>query len=90
MYPWTQRYFSLFGNLGSADAICHNAKVLAHGQKVLCSIGEGLQHLDNLKGHFAKLSEYHSQKLHVDPANFYVSKQLFLERKNKLSFIIVL
>ncbi|KAM5152995.1 hemoglobin subunit beta-like [Mantella aurantiaca] len=71
VYPWTQRYFSTFGNLGSADAICHNAKVLAHGEKVLASIGDGIKHLDNLKGHYAKLSQYHSDKLHVDPANFY-------------------
>ncbi|XP_056390934.1 hemoglobin subunit beta-2 [Hyla sarda] len=70
VYPWTQRYFSTFGNLGSADAIIHNAKVLAHGDKVLRSIGEALKHLDNLKGHYAKLSQYHSEKLHVDPANF--------------------
>ncbi|CAN2391199.1 Hemoglobin subunit [Pristimantis euphronides] len=69
-YPWTQRYFSTFGNLSSADAICHNAKVIAHGEKVLRSIGEALQHLDNLKGHYAKLSQYHYEKLHVDPANF--------------------
>ncbi|XP_073504036.1 hemoglobin subunit beta-2 [Phyllobates terribilis] len=69
-YPWTQRYFGSFGNLGSSDAICHNAKVIAHGEKVLRSIGEALKHLDNLKGHYAKLSQYHSEKLHVDPANF--------------------
>ncbi|KAG8558484.1 hypothetical protein GDO81_017013 [Engystomops pustulosus] len=70
VYPWTQRYFSTFGNLASPDAICHNAKVIAHGEKVLRSIGEALKHLDNLKGHYAKLSQYHSEKLHVDPANF--------------------
>ncbi|KAM4023760.1 hemoglobin subunit beta-2-like [Anomaloglossus baeobatrachus] len=70
VYPWTQRHFSTFGNLGSPDAICHNAKVIAHGEKVLCSIGEALKHLDNLKGHYAKLSQYHSEKLHVDSANF--------------------
>lgn len=73
VYPWTQRYFSTFGNLGSADAICHNPKVLAHGQKVLASIIDGLKHPENLKAHYAKLSEKHSKELHVDPANFYVS-----------------
>ncbi|XP_077304932.1 hemoglobin subunit beta [Lithobates pipiens] len=71
VYPWTQRYFTSFGNLGSADAISHNGKVLAHGQKVLCSIEEGLKHPENLKAHYAKLSEKHSNQLHVDPANFY-------------------
>ncbi|XP_068102923.1 hemoglobin subunit beta-2-like [Hyperolius riggenbachi] len=69
-YPWTRRYFSGFGNIGSPDAICHNTKVLAHGQTVLASVGEGLAHLDNLKGHYAKLSQHHSETLHVDPANF--------------------
>ncbi|XP_040212942.1 hemoglobin subunit beta-like [Rana temporaria] len=71
VYPWTQRHFSTFGNLGSADAICHNAKVLAHGHKVLASIVDGLKHPENLKAHYAKLSEKHSKELHVDPANFY-------------------
>ena len=71
VYPWTQRYFGNFGNLGSADAICHNAKVIAHGEKVVSAIGDGLKHLENVKAHFAKLSQYHSEKLHVDPANFY-------------------
>ncbi|XP_044159403.1 hemoglobin subunit beta-2-like [Bufo gargarizans] len=70
VYPWTQRYFSTFGNLGSADAICHNPKVIAHGEKVLRSIGEALKHMDNLKSHYAKLSLYHSDELHVDSANF--------------------
>ncbi|XP_075035964.1 hemoglobin subunit beta-2-like [Mixophyes fleayi] len=70
VYPWTQRYFPNFGNLGSAEAICHNPKVIAHGEKVVRSIGEALHHLDNVKGHYAKLSQYHSEKLHVDPANF--------------------
>nr|P02134.1 RecName: Full=Hemoglobin subunit beta; AltName: Full=Beta-globin; AltName: Full=Hemoglobin beta chain [Pelophylax lessonae] len=78
VYPWTQRYFTTFGNLGSADAICHNAKVLAHGEKVLAAIGEGLKHPENLKAHYAKLSEYHSNKLHVDPANFRLLGNVFI------------
>ncbi|KAM8934743.1 hemoglobin subunit beta-2-like [Pelodytes ibericus] len=70
VYPWTQRYFSSFGNLGSADAICHNPKVLHHGEKVVTSIGEAIKHMDDIKGYYAQLSKYHSEKLHVDPANF--------------------
>ncbi|XP_040295830.1 hemoglobin subunit beta-2-like [Bufo bufo] len=70
VYPWTQRPFSTFGNLSSADAICHNPKVLTHGEKVLRSVGEALKHTDNLKSHYAKLSLYHSDELHVDSANF--------------------
>lgn len=50
-----------------------NAKVKGHGKKVIDSFGEGLKHLDNLKGTFASLSELHCDKLHVDPENFKVS-----------------
>ncbi|KAM3916127.1 hemoglobin subunit beta-2-like [Leptodactylus fuscus] len=70
VYPWTQRYFPNFGNLCSPDAICHNAKVVSHGEKVLRSIGDALKHLEEVKAHYAKLSVIHSEKLHVDPANF--------------------
>uniref|UniRef100_A0A8C3WEQ9 Globin domain-containing protein n=1 Tax=Catagonus wagneri TaxID=51154 RepID=A0A8C3WEQ9_9CETA len=51
----------------------HNPKVKAHGKKVLQSFSDGLKHLDNLKGAFAKLSELHCDQLHVDPENFKVS-----------------
>nr|P18989.1 RecName: Full=Hemoglobin subunit beta; AltName: Full=Beta-globin; AltName: Full=Hemoglobin beta chain [Procyon lotor] len=70
VYPWTQRFFESFGDLSSADAIMGNPKVKAHGKKVLNSFSEGLKNLDNLKGTFAKLSELHCDKLHVDPENF--------------------
>ncbi|XP_032346404.1 hemoglobin subunit beta [Camelus ferus] len=50
------------------DAEC--PKLKAHGSKVLNSFGDGLNHLDNLKGTYAKLSELHCDKLHVDPENF--------------------
>ncbi len=35
MYPWTQRYFTSFGNLYNAEAIMSNPKVAAHGTVVL-------------------------------------------------------
>ncbi|XP_038626078.1 hemoglobin subunit beta [Tachyglossus aculeatus] len=70
VYPWTQRFFESFGDLSSADAVMGNAKVKAHGAKVLTSFGDALKNLDNLKGTFAKLSELHCDKLHVDPENF--------------------
>lgn len=73
VYPWTQRFFDSFGDLSSASAVMSNPKVKAHGKKVLDSFSEGLQHLDSLKGTFAKLSELHCDKLHVDPENFRVS-----------------
>uniref|UniRef100_A0A452SYQ6 Hemoglobin subunit beta n=2 Tax=Ursus TaxID=9639 RepID=A0A452SYQ6_URSMA len=73
VYPWTQRFFDSFGDLSSADAIMNNPKVKAHGKKVLNSFSDGLKNLDNLKGTFAKLSELHCDKLHVDPENFKVS-----------------
>ena len=73
VYPWTQRFFEHFGDLSSADAVLGNAKVKAHGKKVLDSFSNGVQHLDDLKGTFAQLSELHCDKLHVDPENFRVS-----------------
>ncbi|XP_062054168.1 hemoglobin subunit beta [Lepus europaeus] len=70
VYPWTQRFFESFGDLSTASAVMGNPKVKAHGKKVLAAFSEGLSHLDNLKGTFAKLSELHCDKLHVDPENF--------------------
>ncbi|XP_071472531.1 hemoglobin subunit beta [Marmota flaviventris] len=70
VYPWTQRFFTSFGDLSSASAIMSNDKVKAHGKKVIDSFSNGLKHLDNLKGTFASLSELHCDKLHVDPENF--------------------
>ncbi|KAM9097447.1 hemoglobin subunit beta [Sarcophilus harrisii] len=70
VYPWTQRYFSNFGNLSSPRAIEGNPRVRNHGKKVLTSFGEAVKNLDNVKATFDKLSELHSDKLHVDPQNF--------------------
>nr|AUF40396.1 hemoglobin subunit beta [Oryx leucoryx]QLJ83458.1 hemoglobin subunit betaA [Addax nasomaculatus] len=70
VYPWTQRFFEHFGDLSTADAVMNNAKVKAHGKKVLDSFSNGMKHLDDLKGTFAQLSELHCDKLHVDPENF--------------------
>ena len=73
VYPWTQRFFEHFGDLSSASAVMGNAQVKAHGKKVITAFGDGLKHLDNLKGTFSALSELHCDKLHVDPENFRVS-----------------
>ncbi|XP_058401766.1 hemoglobin subunit beta-like [Diceros bicornis minor] len=70
VYPWTQRFFDSFGDLSTPAAVLGNPKVKAHGKKVLHSFGDGVHHLDNLKGTFAALSELHCDKLHVDPENF--------------------
>ncbi|KAM5152512.1 hemoglobin subunit beta-2-like [Mantella aurantiaca] len=70
VYPWTQRYFSSFGNLSSVSAVSGNAKVHAHGKKVLGAIGNAVQHLDNVKHTLAALSKQHAEELHVDPENF--------------------
>nr|AAO22146.1 31 kDa antigen [Plasmodium berghei] len=51
-------------------AIMGNAKVKAHGKKVITAFNDGLNHLDSLKGTFASLSEVHCDKLHVDPEKF--------------------
>ncbi|KAM6286652.1 hemoglobin subunit epsilon isoform 1-T1 [Spheniscus humboldti] len=74
VYPWTQRFFASFGNLSSPTAILGNPKVRAHGKKVLTSFGEAVKNLDNIKVTYAKLSELHCEKLHVDPENFRVSR----------------
>ncbi|KAM4845311.1 hemoglobin subunit epsilon [Thomomys bottae] len=70
VYPWTQRFFDSFGNMSSPSAIMGNPRVKAHGKKVLTSFGEAVKNMDNLKTAFAKLSELHCDKLHVDPENF--------------------
>nr|P09907.1 RecName: Full=Hemoglobin subunit beta; AltName: Full=Beta-globin; AltName: Full=Hemoglobin beta chain [Rhinoceros unicornis] len=70
VYPWTQRFFDSFGDLSTPAAVLGNAKVKAHGKKVLHSFGDGVHNLDNLKGTYAALSELHCDKLHVDPENF--------------------
>ncbi|XP_046888883.1 hemoglobin subunit beta-1-like [Hypomesus transpacificus] len=70
VYPWTQRYFATFGNLYNAEAIIGNAKVAAHGIKVLHGLDIALKNMDDIKGAYASLSVMHSEKLHVDPDNF--------------------
>ncbi|MGH0118795.1 UNVERIFIED_CONTAM: hypothetical protein FKN15_062257 [Acipenser sinensis] len=70
VYPWTQRYFSTFGNVSNATAIAGNPKVRAHGKRVLDALGDAIRHLDNVKATYANLSQLHSEKLHVDPENF--------------------
>ncbi|XP_041086059.1 hemoglobin subunit beta-like [Polyodon spathula] len=70
VYPWTQRYFSSFGNLSNAAAIAGNAKVHHHGKVVLTAVGDAIKHMDNVKATFVELSKLHSEKLHVDPDNF--------------------
>ncbi|KAM8967248.1 hemoglobin subunit beta-2-like [Pelodytes ibericus] len=70
VYPWTQRYFSSFGNVSNATAIAGNSKVRAHGKVVLSAIGNAIQHIDNVKASLRDLSEIHAFKLHVDPENF--------------------
>ncbi|XP_068102978.1 hemoglobin larval subunit beta-1-like isoform X2 [Hyperolius riggenbachi] len=69
-YPWTQRYFSSFGNLSSASAISGNSKVHAHGKKVIGAIDKAVHHLDDVKHTLAALSKKHAEELNVDPENF--------------------
>ncbi|KAK7168158.1 hypothetical protein R3I94_002266 [Phoxinus phoxinus] len=70
VYPWTQRYFSTFGNLSSPAAIMGNAKVAAHGRTVMGGLERAIKNMDNIKATYAALSVMHSEKLHVDPDNF--------------------
>ncbi|KAG7459452.1 hypothetical protein MATL_G00210710 [Megalops atlanticus] len=68
--PWTQRYFSAFGNLSSASAIMGNPKVAAHGKVVMVGLEKAIKNMDNIKDAYKQLSMMHSEKLHVDPENF--------------------
>ncbi|XP_028831881.1 hemoglobin subunit beta-like [Denticeps clupeoides] len=68
--PWTQRYFSTFGNLSSPAAIQGNAKVAHHGKVVMGGLERAVKNLDDIKNTYAALSVMHSEKLHVDPDNF--------------------
>uniref|UniRef100_A0A6B2F1A8 Globin domain-containing protein n=1 Tax=Bothriechis nigroviridis TaxID=88079 RepID=A0A6B2F1A8_BOTNI len=68
--PWTQRFFPNFGNLSNAAAIQSNAQVKAHGKKVFTAFGDAVKNPEGVKETFAKLSELHCDKLHVDPVNF--------------------
>ncbi|XP_063307298.1 hemoglobin subunit beta-2-like [Pelobates fuscus] len=72
VYPWTQRYFSSFGNLSNAAAIAGNAKVQAHGKRVLGALDNAAHHLDTIKATLRDLSDSHAHRLYVDPENFRV------------------
>lgn len=76
VYPWTQRYFGSFGNLYNAEAIINNPKVAAHGKVVLHGLDRAMKNMDDIKNTYKELSVLHSEKLHVDPENFRVSKAL--------------
>ncbi|KAL4593320.1 hemoglobin subunit beta-like, partial [Arapaima gigas] len=65
VYPWTQRYFSSFGNLSSPAAICGNAKVAAHGKVVMHGLERAIKNLGNIKEAYHDLSVMHSEKLHL-------------------------
>uniref|UniRef100_A0A3Q3K2F8 Globin domain-containing protein n=1 Tax=Monopterus albus TaxID=43700 RepID=A0A3Q3K2F8_MONAL len=70
VYPWTQRYFSSFGNLYNADAIKSNPNIAAHGVKVVHGLDRAVKNMDNITAAYTDLSVLHSEKLHVDPDNF--------------------
>lgn len=74
MYPWTQRYFGGFGNLYNAETIMANPLIAKHGTTILHGLDRALKNMDNIKETYAELSVLHSEKLHVDPDNFRVSK----------------
>ncbi|KAM8966193.1 hemoglobin subunit beta-2-like [Pelodytes ibericus] len=78
VYPWTQRYFSSFGDLSSVTAIAGNSKVKEHGEKVLTAVGNVIQHLGDVKATLHDLSRTHAFKLHVDPQNFKLLGQVLV------------
>ncbi|XP_056143140.1 hemoglobin cathodic subunit beta-like [Lampris incognitus] len=70
VYPWTERYFSAFGNISDADALLKNARVAAHGKVLLRALGEGVRHMDNIKNFYAPLGRQHREEFSVDPDTF--------------------
>ncbi|XP_034046301.1 hemoglobin subunit beta-2-like [Thalassophryne amazonica] len=72
VYPWTQRYFGKFGNLYNAAAIITNPKVADHGKTVIRGLIKGVQDLDKIKETYKELSILHSEKLNVEPVNFWL------------------
>ncbi|XP_060130160.1 hemoglobin subunit beta-1-like [Zootoca vivipara] len=78
VFPWTRRLFTHFGDVSSPSAITANAKVKAHGHKVLASFSEAVKNPDKVKDTFAKLSELHCEKLHVDPVNFLILGEVLI------------
>uniref|UniRef100_A0A8C5N4E6 Globin domain-containing protein n=1 Tax=Leptobrachium leishanense TaxID=445787 RepID=A0A8C5N4E6_9ANUR len=78
VYPWTQRYFSSFGNLSNMTALSGNSKVQAHGKKVLGAINNAAHHLDSIKATLRDLSDIHANKLHIDPENFRRFAEVFV------------
>ncbi|XP_033016679.1 hemoglobin subunit alpha-1-like [Lacerta agilis] len=63
-HPTTKTYFvHIDVSPGSGD-------IKAYGKKVTAAIGEAVAHIDNIAGALNKLSNLHTQKLHVDPINF--------------------
>ncbi|XP_034075828.1 hemoglobin subunit beta-2-like [Gymnodraco acuticeps] len=70
VYPWTQRYFSGFGNLYNAAAIKGNPMVSKHGTTIMHGLDRAVKNLDDIENTYTELSVLHSEKLHVDPDNF--------------------
>ncbi|XP_053412049.1 hemoglobin subunit theta-1 [Nycticebus coucang] len=63
-FPFTKTYFPLL------DLSPGSAQVKAHGQKVADALTLAVDHLDDLSNAFSALSDLHTCKLRVDPANF--------------------
>nr|CAB83257.1 beta-globin [Sparus aurata] len=70
VYPWTQRHFSGFGDISTNAAIVANDTVAAHGKTVMGGLDRAVKNLDDIKDAYTKLSQKHSEQIHVDPDNF--------------------
>lgn len=58
MYPWTQRYFQVFGNLSTNAAIMRNHKLAKHGRTVMVGLENAVKNMDNIKQTYAKTERY--------------------------------
>ncbi|KAG8432868.1 hypothetical protein GDO86_017214, partial [Hymenochirus boettgeri] len=68
VYPWTQRYFSSFGNSPIQQLFTEMPRFKPTARRCY-SCRQCHPDLDNMKTTLSNLSEIHAQKLYVDPEN---------------------
>ncbi|XP_053496339.1 hemoglobin, alpha embryonic 5 isoform X1 [Ictalurus furcatus] len=65
VFPQTKTYFAHWPDLSLGSD-----SVKKHGKKVMDSVGEAVNNIDNLFGGLSSLSELHAFQLRIDPTNF--------------------
>ncbi|XP_017338263.1 hemoglobin, alpha embryonic 5 isoform X2 [Ictalurus punctatus] len=65
VFPQTKTYFAHWPDLSLGSD-----SVKKHGKKVMNSVGEAVNNIDDLFGGLSSLSELHAFQLRIDPTNF--------------------